>query len=92
MSNEEGNNRSRIGWYDSDSDANLDSTALTSSPVPGETCAGDGPVVEADISASPQQRNISELFLKYQIYYYKTTRKCQNKNNKATKDKCNTYT
>ena len=60
MSNEEGNNRSRLGWYDSDSDENLESTTLTSSPVPGETCAGDGPVVQADISASPQLRIISE--------------------------------
>ena len=31
MSNEEGNNRPRIGWYDSDSDENLDSTALNPS-------------------------------------------------------------
>ena len=60
MSNEEGNNRPRIGWYNSDSDENLDSTALNSSSVPGEICAGDGPVVEADISASPQQSDISE--------------------------------
>ena len=39
MSNEEGNNRPRIGWYDSDSEDNLDSTALISSSVPGEICA-----------------------------------------------------